>query len=187
MVGVILPQADGAAAASPLTGWPRRPVSASSNVTVMLIWFPIVSYCTWSFGPRWHHQETKSCTRRRATLVTMTSSSDLVLLERALIALDAVMGKRDATLGWGVPVGTAAHESATLCLSAAVTLVDVAQALLSEPQHEDQEALMGHWQTIIAHTKNAGRLAHQAALQLAGESHLVTAQGGIIVRQGDPY
>jgi hypothetical protein len=116
---------------------------------------------------------------------TMPNLSDVAHLERALIALDAVMGKRDATLGWGVPVGTAAHQAATQCLSAAATLIDVAQALLAEPQHDTPEALTGQWQTIIAHAKNASRTAHQAALQLAGESHLVTAQGGIIITQSD--
>jgi len=115
----------------------------------------------------------------------MTSPSDLVLLERAMAALDAVLGKRDATLGWGVPVGTAAHDAATVCLSAAQGLIDVAQVLLTEPRHESPEALMAQWQTIISHTKIASRAAHQAAVQLAGESHLVTAQGGVLLTRED--
>ncbi|MDM0047309.1 hypothetical protein QTH91_22650 [Variovorax dokdonensis] len=115
----------------------------------------------------------------------MPNLSDVVHLERALVALDAVMGKRDATLGWGVPVGTTAHQAATQCLSAAATLIDVAQALLAEPQHETPEALTGQWRTIIAHAKGASRTAHQAALQLATESHVVSAQGGILITQRD--
>ena len=63
----------------------------------------------------------------------MNTPSDRALLERALAAIEQVMGKRDAALDWGVPVGTAAHEATSLCLTAASALVDVAQTLLRQP------------------------------------------------------
>ena len=103
------------------------------------------------------------------------------MLERALVALEHVMGKRDAALGWGVPVGTAAHGSISLCLEAASALVDVAQTLLRQPSESSLEVLSAEWQAVIAHTKNAGRTAHQAVLLLASQQNLVAAQGGVIV------
>ncbi|HSV61642.1 MAG TPA: hypothetical protein VLJ19_22360 [Variovorax sp.] len=111
----------------------------------------------------------------------MNTLSDRAVLERALIAIEQVMGKRDVPLGWGVPVGTPAHQAASLCLTAAAALVDVSQALLREPADSSLEALTTEWQGVIAHTKNAGRTAHQVVLLLSAQNHLVAAQGGIIV------
>jgi len=111
----------------------------------------------------------------------MHTISDLAMLERALIAIEHVMGKRDVPLGTGVPVGTTAHQATTQCLTAATALIDVAQALLAEPIESSQEVLSTEWQAIIAHTKNAGRMAHQAVLLLSTERNLVSAQGGVLV------
>ena len=111
----------------------------------------------------------------------MTTPSDRATLERALVAIEHVMGKRDAALGWGVPVGTAAHRSIGLCLEAASALVDVAQTLLREPNESSLEVLGAEWQAVIAHTKNASRTAHQAVLLLASQQNLVAAQGGVVV------
>lgn len=115
----------------------------------------------------------------------MNTLSDRAMLERALIAIEQVMGKRDAALGWGVPVGTPAHEAASLCLTAASALVDVVQTLLSEPTENSRAVLSAEWQGVIAHTKNAGRTAHQAVLLLSTQQHLVAAQGGVIVSGND--
>jgi hypothetical protein len=111
----------------------------------------------------------------------MDTLSDRATLERALIAIEQVVGKRDVPLGRGVPVGTTAHQATTLCLQAAIALIDVAQALLREPVEPSQEVLSTEWQAIIAHTKNAGRTAHQAVLLMSTERHLVSAQGGVLV------
>jgi hypothetical protein len=111
----------------------------------------------------------------------MNNLSDRAVLERALIAIEQIMGKRDVPLGWGVPVGTPAHEATSLCLTAAAALVDVAQALLRESADASSEVLETEWQSILAHTKNAGRTAHQAVLLLSTQHHLVAAQGGILV------
>lgn len=111
----------------------------------------------------------------------MNTISDRALLERALIAIEQVMGKRDAALGWGVPVGTPAHEAAGLCLTAASALVDVAQTLLRQPTESSREVLSAEWQAVLAHTKNAGRTAHQAVLLLSTQQNLVAAQGGVLV------
>ena len=111
----------------------------------------------------------------------MNTPSDRAMLERALIAVEQVLGKQDAALGWGVPVGTPAHEAIGLCLTAASALVDVAQTLLREPTESSREVLSAEWQAVIAHTKNAGRTAHQAVLLLSAQQNLVTAQGGVIV------
>jgi hypothetical protein len=118
---------------------------------------------------------------RWIAIFAMNTLSDRAVLERALIAIEQVMGKRDVPLGWGVPVGTPAHDAASLCLTAAAALVDVAQALLREPVESSPEALEREWQSVIGHTKNAGRTAHQAVLLLSAQHHLVAAQGGIIV------
>lgn len=115
----------------------------------------------------------------------MNTLSDRAMLERALIAIEQVMGKRDAALGWGVPVGTPAHEATSLCLTAASALVDVAQTLLRQPSESSREVLSAEWQAVIAHTKNAGRTAHQAVLLLATQQNLVAAQGGVLVSSGN--
>ena len=88
------------------------------------------------------------------------------------------MGKRDVDSGWGVPAGTPAHEATSLCLTAASALVDVAQTLMRRPTETSREILSAEWQAVIAHTKNAGRTAHQAVLLLATQPNLVAAQGG---------
>ncbi|HYP69566.1 MAG TPA: hypothetical protein VEP93_01720 [Variovorax sp.] len=111
----------------------------------------------------------------------MNTPSDRALLERALVAIEQVMGKRDAALDWGVPVGTPAHEATSLCLTAASALVDVAQTLLRQPSETSLEVLSAEWQAVIAHTKNAGRTAHKAVLLLSTQQNLVAAQAGVIV------
>lgn len=114
----------------------------------------------------------------------MNTPSDRATLERALIAIEQVMGKRDAALGWGVPVHTPAHEAIGHCLTAASALVDVAQTLLREPSESSREVLSAEWQALIAHTKNAGRTAHQAVLLLSTQQNVITAQGGVMVARG---
>ena len=111
----------------------------------------------------------------------MTTPSDRATLERALVAIEHVRGNRHADRGWGVPEGTAAHRSVSLCLEAASALVDVAQTLLREPDESSLEVLSAEWQAIIAHTRNASRTAHQAVLLLASQQHVVAAQGGVVV------
>ena len=112
----------------------------------------------------------------------MNTLSDRAMLERALIAIEQVMGKRDGASGWGVPAGTPAHEATSLCLSAASALVDVAQTLLRQPAESSREVLSAEWQAVIAHTKNAGRTAHQAVLLLDTQPNLVAAQSGAVLR-----
>lgn len=112
----------------------------------------------------------------------MNTLSDRAMLERALIAIEQVMGRRDAASGWGVPAGTPAHEATSLCLTAASALVDVAQTLLRQPSELSREVLSAEWQAVIAHTKNAGRTAHQAVLLLAAQQNVLAAQGGALLR-----
>jgi hypothetical protein len=114
----------------------------------------------------------------------MNAISDRALLERALLAIEQVLAKGGASMGSGVPAGTAAYEAATMCLTCAIALVDVAQALLREPEDQSREVLSTEWQAIIAHTKNASRTAHQAALVLSAQRNLVAAQGGVSVSGG---
>ncbi|MDM0113440.1 hypothetical protein QTI66_14875 [Variovorax sp. J22R133] len=107
--------------------------------------------------------------------------SDRALLERALIGMEEVMARLGTPEGASLPTGTPAHGATTLCLTAAMALVDVAQALLRDPAALPADGQTADWQTIIGHTKNASRTAHQAVLLLAAQRNFSAARGAITV------
>jgi len=114
----------------------------------------------------------------------MTTISDRALLERALIGIEQVMARLGTSEGARLPAGTPAHEATNLCLTSAMALVDVAQALLRDTVALPADGGLADWQMIIGHTKNASRTAHQAALLLAAQRNLAAARGAITVTEG---
>ncbi|MEJ8853925.1 hypothetical protein WKW79_05065 [Variovorax robiniae] len=106
----------------------------------------------------------------------MTTISERALLERALIAIEQVMARNNAT---GRAADTPARQAIEMCLTSAAALVDVAQALLRDAASRSPEALASEWQTLIGHTKTASRTAHQAVLVLSAQRDLVAAQDGV--------
>lgn len=115
----------------------------------------------------------------RGTIVSMNSISDRALLERALIAIEQVMGRTHALEPGSDASATPAREAVAMCLTSAAALVDVAQMLLRDSPEQSPEAMVQEWQALIGHTKAASRTAHQAVLVLASQRNLVAAQDGI--------
>lgn len=109
----------------------------------------------------------------------MNTISDRALLERALIAIEQVMGRTGAAPQYTGPDATPAREAIAMCLTAAAALVDVAQMLLRDSPDQSPEAMVHEWQALIGHTKAASRTAHQAVLVLSSQRHLVAAQDGV--------
>ncbi len=60
------------------------------------------------------------------------------------------------------PEDTAVH----FCLTAAIALLDVSQALLTRTAHASPQERAREWDDLIAYTKTAGRAAYRAALVL---------------------
>ena len=108
----------------------------------------------------------------------MTTLSDRALLERALIAIEEVLGRVDGGPDPRRPASTAAQQALTICLTAASNLVDASQTLLRSPEDESSDQLTQEWRALISHVRTASRSAHQAALVLSAEKNLPSAQSG---------
>lgn len=129
-----------------------------------------------------------------------STSTDIALLENALLAIEKVLAHADSEL-WGGPYfglamdspleafgdafqsesqrfrSSAAQSAVNICLSAAAALVDVSKALMSAPGDRSPEDLEREWQALITHTKIASRTAHRAALVLAEQEDALSARG----------
>jgi hypothetical protein len=104
----------------------------------------------------------------------MTSLSDQALLERALLALEEALGRAESD-AHRLP-SSIAKQVSTTCIMAAAALVDVAQTLATATAPRPSDELERHWQSVITHTRHAGRSAHQAAMLLSTQKHIVAAQ-----------
>ena len=91
----------------------------------------------------------------------------LSLVERVLAAQPASQAPIPAT---------PAEQAIRICLSSAASLIEVGQVLLRKQHSGSTDALILEWQALIAHTKKASRSAHQAAVLLADQRHIVSAQ-----------
>jgi hypothetical protein len=139
--------------------------------------FLIVSYCTSISRFRWHD----AVIAKTHSVCPMTNISDRAMLERALIAIEQVMARTNASPDAGSVSDTPAREAIAMCLTSAAALVDVAQMLLREATAQSPDVLASEWQALIGHTKSASRTAHQAVLVLSSQRNLVAAQDGITV------
>lgn len=111
----------------------------------------------------------------------MTPPFDRALLESALNAIEQVLAHHDGAAA-SAPSSTPAQEAMSICLGSAAALVDVANTLLRRQHSDSSDQLAHEWQVLIAHTKMAGRTAHQAALILASQRNIVAAQQGVTLK-----
>lgn len=137
-----------------------------------------------------------------------SNSTDSVLLESALLAIERVLAHADSELGDGPSFGMAmssldavdaasrdeakrfraspAQSAVNICLSAAAALVDVSKALMSPPGDRSPEDLEREFQALITHTRIASRSAHRAALILAEQEDALSARGLDAATAGEP-
>ncbi|MEJ8809993.1 hypothetical protein WKW77_02885 [Variovorax ureilyticus] len=129
-----------------------------------------------------------------------STSTDIVLLENALLAIEKVLAHADSDLDGGPYFGLAidlpfnaidvashdevqrfraspAQSAVNICLSAAAALVDVSKTLMSAPGDRSPEDLEREFQALITHTKIASRSALRAALILAEQKDALSARG----------
>lgn len=128
------------------------------------------------------------------------TSTEIALLENALVAIEKVLAHADSELMDAPYLGPTANMpleamcSATqaeqrrflkspaqsainICLSSAAALVDVSQALLHRNREHNEAELEREWQALITHTKIASRSAYRAALLMAAQQNVLQAQG----------
>lgn len=128
------------------------------------------------------------------------SSTELALLENALVAIEKVLAHADAELQGtpylgptaNVPLealsaepptdeqrfrASAAQSAINICLSSAAALIDVSQTLMHRTSDRTPKELEREWQALITHTKIASRSAYRAALIMAAQKHVLEAQG----------
>ena len=129
-----------------------------------------------------------------------STSTDTVLLESALLAIEKVLAHADSELHGGpyfqmaidLPLdaidaasrdelqrfrASPAQSAVNICLSAAAALVDVSKTLMRAPGDRSAEDLEREFQAVITHTKIASRSAHRAALILAEQEDALSARG----------
>ncbi|MDM0030963.1 hypothetical protein QTI33_02270 [Variovorax sp. J22P271] len=128
------------------------------------------------------------------------TSTEIALLESALLAIEKVLAHADSELHGTLYLGptanlplealrtasqtdeqrfraSAAQTAANICLSSAAALVDVSQALLNRRSDRSDPELEREWQALITHTKIASRSAYRAALIMAAQRNVLQAQG----------
>lgn len=128
------------------------------------------------------------------------TSTEIALLENALVAIEKVLAYADSELHDTLYMGpttnlpleairtasqsdeqrfraSAAQNAANICLSAAAALVDVSQALLNRRTDRSAPELQREWEALITHTKIASRSAYRAALIMAAHKNVLQAQG----------
>jgi hypothetical protein len=129
-----------------------------------------------------------------------TTSTEIALLESALVAIEKVLAHADSELQGTLYLGptanlplealrtasltdeqrfraSAAQNAVNICLSSAAALVDVSQALLNRRSDRSEPELERDWQALITHTKIASRSAYRAALIMAAQTNVLQAQG----------
>jgi hypothetical protein len=55
------------------------------------------------------------------------------------------------------------HSAVQFCVTAAIALLEVSQALIHQPQNPTPQERERQWKTLVAYTKTAGRSAYRAA------------------------
>ena len=127
------------------------------------------------------------------------TSTEIALLESALLAIEKVLAHADSELQGTLYLGptanlplealrtasltdeqrfraSAAQNAVNICLSSAAALVDVSQALLNRCGDRIDHELEREWQALITHTRIASRTALRAALVMAAQQNLPQAQ-----------
>jgi len=129
------------------------------------------------------------------------TSTEIALLESALVAIEKVLAHADSELQGEPYLGptanlplealrtaaqteeqrfrrSAAQTAVNICLSSAAALVDVSQSLLNRRNTDRSDPeLEREWQALITHTKIASRSAYRAALIMAAQKNVLQAQG----------
>lgn len=128
------------------------------------------------------------------------TSTEIALLESALVAIEKVLAHADCEMQGSAYLGptanlplevlrtaaqteeqrfraSAAQTAVNICLSSAAALVDVSQALLNRRSDRSDPQLERDWQALITHTKIASRSAYRAALIMAAQRNVLQAQG----------
>ena len=107
------------------------------------------------------------------------ATSDSARLACALSLVERVLAVQPASQA-PIPA-TPAEQAISICLSSAAALIEVGQVLLRKQHSGSIDALVLEWQALIGHTKKASRSAHQAAVLLAAQGHIVSAQQGVML------
>jgi hypothetical protein len=131
------------------------------------------------------------------------TSTELSLLESALVAIEKVLAHADSDLQ-GTPYlgpttnmplelldrtlpndeervrGSAAQSAISICLSSAAALVDVSQMLMAGREDRSATEIERDWHALVAHTKIASRSAYRAAQIMAAQISLMQSQRGAI-------
>ena len=129
------------------------------------------------------------------------TSTEIALLESALVAIEKVLAHADSELQGAPYLGptvnlplealrtaaqteeqrfraSVAQTAVNICLSSAAALVDVSQSLLNRRNIDRSDPeLEREWQALITHTKIASRSAYRAALIMAAQKNVLQAQG----------
>jgi hypothetical protein len=123
--------------------------------------------------------------------------ADVALLESALTAIERLLADADANTAHNAlsefteasaesfdadrltdgSRTSPARSSLHICLNSAAALLDVSRSLIRTPGDEAAPDELEHeWQTLIALTKSVSRSVYRAALIMAAQKNLVTAQ-----------
>jgi len=129
------------------------------------------------------------------------TSTEISLLESALVAIEKVLAHADSELQ-GTPYlgptanmplelldtalpsdeervrGSAAQSAISICLSSAAALVDVSQMLMASREDRSGTEIERDWQALVAHTKIASRSAFRAAQIMAAQISLMQSREG---------
>lgn len=133
-------------------------------------------------------------------------STELELLENALVAIEKVLAHADSDLQ-GTPYlgptanmplevvsvaeptdderarASAAQSAISICLSSAAALVDVSQSLMACESDQTAQEIERDWHALITHTKIASRSAYRAALIMAAQISLLQSRQGAAAAQ----
>jgi hypothetical protein len=126
-------------------------------------------------------------------------STDIALLENALLAIEKVLAHADSNSQQASLEGlnarawagqhrfnsSAAESAANVCLSAAAALVDVSRTLISARGERASHDIEREWEAMITYTKIASRSAHRAALIMASQQSTPATQRAVSVDSGE--
>jgi hypothetical protein len=115
-------------------------------------------------------------------------STDIALLENALLAIEKVLAYADSDSQQAPSHGlkaNAAESAANVCLSAAAALVDVSRTLISARGERMAHDLEHEWEPMITYTKIASRSAYRAALIMASQQGAPATQRAASAESGE--
>jgi hypothetical protein len=128
-------------------------------------------------------------------------STDIALLENALLAIERVLAHADCNSQETQAQGpasyaaswiedhrfnsSAAQSAANICLSAAAALVDVSRTLISARGEREPHDVERQWDAMITYTKIASRSAHRAALIMASQQSAPATQRAVSADSGE--